>query len=59
MSRQEIRDMLAANMFDGNDTGTVTLKVSQLLDDVTDIIMSRPVEDRFGLVRDAPYLTKD
>lgn len=58
MSREEIRNLLMANMFDGNDAGTVTMKVSHLLDTVTDIIMERPVEDRFMLVQDAPNLTE-
>jgi len=36
--RPELRDLLRANMFDGDEDGTVTMPVATLLDEVVDIV---------------------
>lgn len=58
MNHKEIRDALKERMFAGTDD-VLLLKTSELLDIVTNIIMSRPEEDRYSLVQDAPNLTED
>jgi len=38
VTNEELRDLLRANMFDGDEDGTVTMRVASLLDEVVAII---------------------
>ena len=53
MDRETMRETLRANLFDGDEGGTVTMKISTLLDEVIDILS--PEEEPLPLYEEDEY----
>ena len=40
LNKEDIRNYLAANLFDGNDGGVLTVRVSPHLDDLAEVVFA-------------------